>query len=111
MNRYYVEFAKEQGLSVGHYLCEDAYVYVYAYSENHVRDIFGDYELVAIDQTDQEVSMSDKEIDVGLLIAVVNQIELDADDGDYTAIECLFQYLDAPEERLKGFLREDDQHD
>ena len=52
--------------------------------------------------------MSDKEIDVGLLIAVVNQIELDADDGDYTAIECLFQYLDAPEERLKGFLREDD---
>jgi hypothetical protein len=52
MNRYYVEFAKEQGLSVGHYLCEDAYVYVYAYSENHVRDIFGDYELVDIDQTD-----------------------------------------------------------
>ena len=32
----------------------------------------------------------------------------DADDGDYTAIECLFQYLDDPEERLKGFLREDD---
>ena len=51
-HRYYVEFAKEQGLSVGHYLCKDSYVYVYAYSEEHVRDIFGDYELVAIDQTD-----------------------------------------------------------
>jgi hypothetical protein len=52
MNRYYVEFAKEQGLSVGHYLCEDSYVYVYAYSEEHVRKIFDDYELVAIDLTD-----------------------------------------------------------
>ena len=52
MNRYYVEFAKEQGLSVGNYLCEDAYLYVYAYSEKHVRDMFGYYELVAIDQTD-----------------------------------------------------------
>ena len=51
MNRYYVEFAKEQGLSVGNYLCEDAYLYVYAYSEKHVRDMFGDYELVAIDLT------------------------------------------------------------
>ena len=60
-----------------------------------------------------EISMSDvyeeAAIDLGLLIAVVNQIELDADDGDYTAIECLFQYLDNPEERLKGFLREDDE--
>ena len=59
-----------------------------------------------------EISMSDvyeeAAIDLGLLIAVVNQIELDADDGDYTAIECLFQYLDNPEERLKGFMREDD---
>ena len=59
-----------------------------------------------------EISMSDvyeeTAIDLGLLIAVVNQIELDADDGDYTAIECLFQYLDDPEKRLKGFLREDD---
>ena len=59
-----------------------------------------------------EISMSDvyeeAAIDLGLLIAVVNQIELDADDGDYTAIECLFQYLDDPEKRLKGFLREDD---
>ena len=52
MYRYYVEFAKEQGLSVGHVLCADSYVYVYAYSEQHVRDMFGDYDLVAIDQTD-----------------------------------------------------------
>ena len=57
-HRYYVEFAKDQGLSVGHYLCKDSYVYVYAYSEEHVRDIFGDYELVAVDQTDQEISMN-----------------------------------------------------
>lgn len=51
MFRYYVEFAadlsnQKQGLSVGHYL------YVYAYSEQHVRDMFDDYELVAICQTD-----------------------------------------------------------
>lgn len=52
MNRYYVEFAKEQELSVGHVLCADSYVYVYAYSVQHVRDMFEDYELVAIDQTD-----------------------------------------------------------
>ena len=50
--RYYVEFAKEQGLSVGHVLCADSYVYVYAYSEEQVRDMFKDYELVAVDQTD-----------------------------------------------------------
>jgi hypothetical protein len=46
--RYYVEFAKEQGLSVGHVLCADSYVYVYAYSEQQVRDMFYDYELVDI---------------------------------------------------------------
>ena len=44
MNRYYVEFAKTYGI--------EPYIYVYAYSEEHVRDIFGDYELVAIDVTD-----------------------------------------------------------
>ena len=61
-----------------------------------------------------EVSMSKKlkhdgseDIDLGLLIAVVNQIELDVENKDYTAIECLFQYLDDPEHRLKGFLRDD----
>jgi hypothetical protein len=41
--RYYVEFAadlsnQKQGLSVGHYL------YVYAYSEQHVRDMFEEKE-------------------------------------------------------------------
>lgn len=40
MTRYYVE------LATGHY------VYVYAYSEQQVRDMFHGYELVAIDQTD-----------------------------------------------------------
>lgn len=44
MHRYYVEFAKTYGI--------EPYIYVYAYSEGHVRDIFGDYELVAVDQTD-----------------------------------------------------------
>ena len=48
-----------------------------------------------------------EDIDLGLLIAVVNQIELDVENKDYTAIECLFQYLDDPEHRLKGFLRDD----
>ena len=48
-----------------------------------------------------------EDIDLGLLIAVVNQIELDVEDKDYTAIECLFQYLDDPEHRLRGFLRDD----
>ena len=48
-----------------------------------------------------------EDIDFGLLIAVVNQIELDVEQKDYTAIEGLFKYLDQPEERLRGFLRED----
>ena len=48
-----------------------------------------------------------EDIDLGLLVAVVNQIQEDVDDKDYTAIECLFQYLDDPEQRLKSFLREE----
>ena len=44
MNRYYVEFATVYEIG--------KYIYVYAYNEQHVRDIFNDYELVAIDQTD-----------------------------------------------------------
>ena len=48
-----------------------------------------------------------EDIDLGLLIAVVNQIELDVEDKDYTAIEQLFKYLDGPEYRLKGFLRDE----
>tara|TARA_R100001463_G_scaffold48386_2_gene97475 strand:- start:385 stop:519 length:135 start_codon:yes stop_codon:yes gene_type:complete len=44
MIRYYVEFAKTYGI--------EPYIYVYAYSEEHVRDILDDYELVAVDQTD-----------------------------------------------------------
>ena len=45
--RYYVELKDNPDL--GHPQC---YVYVYAYSEEQVRDIFDDYELVAVDQTD-----------------------------------------------------------
>ena len=48
-----------------------------------------------------------EDIDLDLLIAVCNQIQEDVNDKDYTAIECLFQYLDNPEDRLKGFLRAD----
>ena len=48
-----------------------------------------------------------EDIDLGLLIAVVNQIELDVEDKDYTVIEGLFKYLDDPEYRLKGFLRDE----
>ena len=46
-----------------------------------------------------------EEIDFHLLIAVVNEILEDVKHGDYTAIECLFQYLNDPEYRLKQFLR------
>ena len=48
-----------------------------------------------------------EDIDLGLLISVCSQIQEDVNDKDYTAIECLFQYLDDPEDRLKGFLRDD----
>ena len=48
----------------------------------------------------------EKELDLNLLIAVVNEILEDVKYRDYTAIECLFQYLDEPEKRLKEFLRE-----
>ena len=44
MIRYYVEF--ESVYEIG------KYIYVYAYSEQQVRDMFNDYELVAVDQTD-----------------------------------------------------------
>ncbi len=47
-----------------------------------------------------------EDIDLDLLIAVCNQIQEDVNDKDYTAIECLFQYLDDPEYRLKQFLRD-----
>ena len=59
MNRYYVEFATGQGFAVGHFahatgqgVAVGHYLYAYAYSEEHVRDIFDDYELIAVDQTD-----------------------------------------------------------
>ena len=44
MFRYYVEFAPN--------ISGAKYMYVYAYSEQQVRDMFDDYELVCIDQTD-----------------------------------------------------------
>ena len=43
-------------------------------------------------------------IDFDLLKAVVKQIQEDAEDGDYTAIEDLLK--DIPKERLVGFLTE-----
>ena len=48
-----------------------------------------------------------EDIDLGLLISVCSQIQEDVQNKDYTAIENLFQYLDDPEDRLKGFLRDD----
>ena len=44
MFRYYVEFANGS--------VKGSYLYVYAYSEQQVRDMFDDYELVCRDQTD-----------------------------------------------------------
>jgi len=48
-----------------------------------------------------------EDIDLGLLISVCNQIQEDVNSKDYTAVENLFQYLDDPEYRLEGFLRDD----
>lgn len=48
-----------------------------------------------------------EDIDLGLLISVCSQIQEDVQNKDYTAIENLFQYLDDPEDRLKGFLRDE----
>ena len=41
MHRYYIEFKE---LTIG--------MYVMAYSEQHVRDILPNYNIVAVDQTD-----------------------------------------------------------
>lgn len=49
-----------------------------------------------------------KELDLGLLVAVVHQINLDAGKGDYTVIEELFQFLDQPELRLKQFIEQEE---
>ena len=46
-----------------------------------------------------------KEIDLQLLKDVVEQIKVDADNGDYIAIEVLLS--DIPIEKLKGFLTEE----
>ena len=46
------------------------------------------------------------DIDLELIKKVIEQINEDADDKDYTAIENLFQFLDYPEKRLKGFLKD-----
>jgi len=46
-----------------------------------------------------------REIDLQLLKDVVEQIKVDADNGDYIAIEELLS--DIPIEKLKGFLTEE----
>ena len=45
MHRYYVEF--DSSVKGG-----GVYLYVMAYSQEHVKEMFPDYNLVAIDQTD-----------------------------------------------------------
>lgn len=47
-----------------------------------------------------------RQIKLELLTAVVNQIKLDADNGDLTAVEELFLGLENAEEQLKAFLPE-----
>ena len=47
------------------------------------------------------------EIDMDLIIEVLDQINEDVENNDYTVIEDLFKNLDDPENRLKGFLKED----
>ena len=50
-----------------------------------------------------------REIDMDLLVAVVKQINLDADNKDYTAIEDLLK--DIPRKKLIGFLDEDNENE
>tara|TARA_R100000278_G_C5350982_1_gene121853 strand:+ start:130 stop:291 length:162 start_codon:yes stop_codon:yes gene_type:complete len=52
-----------------------------------------------------------KQINIALLNKVVNQIKLDADNGDLTAIEELFLGLENAEEQLKAFLPEENDDD
>ena len=47
-----------------------------------------------------------REINLELLTAVVNQIKLDSDSGDLTAVEELFLGLENAEEQLRAFLPE-----
>ena len=47
-----------------------------------------------------------RKINLELLTAVVNQIKLDSDSGDLTAVEELFLGLENAEEQLKAFLPE-----
>ena len=46
MHKYYVEFSFEPDDD------EHLYLLVMAYSKQHVKDIFPDYNIIAIDQTD-----------------------------------------------------------
>jgi hypothetical protein len=48
----------------------------------------------------------ERKINLELLTAVVNQIKLDSDSGDLTAVEELFLGLENAEEQLKAFLPE-----
>eukprot|EP00729_Bicosta_minor_P001753 gene1753-12351_t len=66
----------------------------------------GDRHAVSYDMKKLKYDGSE-DIDLGLLISVCSQIQEDVQNKDYTAIENLFQYLDDPEDRLKGFLRDD----
>ena len=50
-----------------------------------------------------------KEIDLQLLKKVVEQIKIDADNGDFMAIEELLS--DIPIQKLKGFLTEGKQNE
>lgn len=49
-----------------------------------------------------------KPLEFDLLVKVVHQINVDADNRDYTAIEELFQFLDQPETRLKQFIEQEE---
>ena len=54
--------------------------------------------------------MNKSKPNIHLVIEVANQIEIDMNNGDYAAIQDLFQFLDDPEKRLKAYLSDEMQY-
>ena len=54
--------------------------------------------------------MSKPKPNIHLVVEVANQIEIDMNNGDYAAIQDLFQFLDDPEKRLKAYLLDEMQY-
>jgi|TARA_R100000482_G_C5043047_1_gene109239 hypothetical protein len=56
------------------------------------------------------MTMNEPKPNIHLVVEVANQIEIDMNNGDYAAIQDLFQFLDDPEKRLKAYLLDEMQY-